>query len=270
MNCQLSSETRVKSLKKRNAGEPGVLPKVFKILDAIRENPGGLSLKAISESTRLNKATALRLLVELEESGYLFRDGDRRYAAGLKLTQFSRLDNFHSRLRDAARPELEGLCKETHETVNLAILHEGSVSYIDVIQSPHVFRLASRVAMRRPVYCTALGKALVAFTPQERREELLGSLTFTPHTAHTITDLVSFRRELELVVRRGYAVDQQESVAGARCVAAPILHPEGRAVAAVSVSGPMTRMSSDKVKLFAAAAIEAARAISARIYGKSA
>jgi DNA-binding IclR family transcriptional regulator len=257
-------------LKKKNAVEPGVLPKVFKILDAIRDNPGGLSLKSISESTRLNKATTLRLLTELEQSGYLFRDGARRYAAGLKLTQFSAGDNIHGRLRDAARPALEGLCKETHETVNLAILHDGSVSYIDVIQSPHVFRLASRVGMRRPVYCTALGKALVAFTPDEPREELLASLTFTPLTAHTITNLISFRRELELVVRRGYAADQQESVAGARCVAAPILNPEGRAVAAVSISGPVTRISSDKVKPFAAAAIQAARRVSERIYGRPA
>lgn len=247
--------------------DAGVLPKVFRILDLIRENPAGLNLTTISESARLNKATAYRLLTDLERSGYLFRDGSRLYTAGLKLTQFASPANFRSRLRDAARPALQELWRETHETINLGVLHAGTVLYLDVIQSPHIFRLASKVGMHRPVYCTALGKALVAFMPNEEREELLRPLPVTAYTAQTITNLVSLRKELDVVRRRRYAVDQQESVQGARCVAAPVLNAEDLAVAAVSIAGPVTRIGPDKVKLFAAAAREAAQGISERIYG---
>lgn len=247
----------------------GVLRKVFRILDVIRDNPAGLNLTAISKSARLNKATAYRLLSELERAGYLFRDGSRRYTVGLKLAQFSNPMNFESRLREAAHPALEALWKETHETVNLGVLHQETVLYVDVIQSPHIFRLASKIGMHRPVYCTALGKILMAFLPEEDCEELLKSLSFVAYTPRTITNVVSLRRELEITRGRAYAVDEQESVQGARCIGAPIFNPEGVAAAAISIAGPVTRIAANRIKTFAAAVTQVAQGISGRVYGVS-
>ena len=119
--------------------------------------------------------------------------------------------------------------------------------------------------MRRPAHATALGKVLVAFLPDEEKERVLGLLSFQALTPHSISNMVQFQEELELVRRRGYAVDNEESVLGARCVGAPILGPQREALAAISVAGPSTRISQDKIPLFARAVTESAQKISASL-----
>jgi IclR family acetate operon transcriptional repressor len=165
-------------------------------------------------------------------------------------------------LQAVARPILWELWKATQETVNLAVLDQGTVLYVDVIESPHEFRLSSRVGTRRSLHVTALGKALAAFLPEEPREAILSTITFQPATPKTIMNLLQFRQELDKISRQGYAVDDEEAVQGARCVSAPILNSEGEPVGAVSVSGPVTRVSPNQVVGLAAAVKSAARAIS--------
>src|SRR6202043_212296 len=122
---------------------------------------------------------------------------------------------------------------------------------------------SSRIGTRRSVHVTALGKALAAFLPAELRESILGSIAFQPATPRTIGNLVQFRQELDKISRQGYAVDDEEAVQGARCVSAPILNSDGEPIAAVSVSGPVTRVSPNQVAALAGAVTSAARAISA-------
>jgi IclR family acetate operon transcriptional repressor len=137
------------------------------------------------------------------------------------------------------------------------------VLYVDVIESPHEFRLSSRVGTRRSLHVTALGKALAAFLPAELRASVLSTIKFQPATPKTIMNLVQFRQELEKIRRQGYAVDDEEAVQGARCVSAPILNADREPIAAVSVSGPVTRVSPNQVAALAGAVNSAARAISA-------
>ena len=127
------------------------------------------------------------------------------------------------------------------------------------------FRMASQPGMHRRLNCTALGKALLAFLPAEHREELLPVLTFERATPRTIPNLARLQKELVRVVQQGYAIDDQETDTGARCVAAPILDESGRVAAAISVSGPITRMSRDRIHAYALATKKAARAISAQL-----
>jgi IclR family acetate operon transcriptional repressor len=130
------------------------------------------------------------------------------------------------------------------------------------MESPHEFRLSSRVGTRRSLHVTALGKALAAFLPAEPRENILSTITFQQATPRTIMNLVQFRQELEKIRRQGYAVDDEEAVQGARCVSAPILNADREPIAAVSVSGPVTRVSPNQVAALAGAVTSAARAIS--------
>jgi IclR family transcriptional regulator, acetate operon repressor len=171
--------------------------------------------------------------------------------------------NHGATLQAIARPILWELWKSTQETVNLAVLDQGTVLYVEVIESPHEFRLSSRVGTRRSLHVTALGKALAAFLPAEPRENILSTVTFQPATPKTILNLVQFRQELEKIRRQGYAVDDEESFQGARCVSAPIFNSDREAIAAVSVSGPLTRVSPNQVAGLAGAVTSAARAISA-------
>src|ERR1700746_1264319 len=245
-----------------SAAPVGVISKVLRILEALQGSSGGLPLKAICDRTGIHKSTAHRFLKHLERERYLIRTEAGAYLIGPRLSQLSPRGNQEATLQAVARPILWELWKSTQETVNLAVLDQGTVLYVDVIESPHEFRLSSRVGTRRSVHVTALGKALAAFLPAELRESILGSLGFQPATPKTIGNLVQFRQELEKIRRQGYAVDDEEAVQGARCVSAPILNSVGTPVAAVSVSGPVTRVTPSLVSALAGAVTSAAHAIS--------
>ena len=250
---------------KSNAGAAsvGVISKVLRILEALQGSSAGLGLKAVCDRTGIHKSTAHRFLKHLERERYLIRTEAGAYLIGPRLSQLSARGNQEATLQAVARPILWELWKATQETVNLAVLDQGTVLYVDVIESPHEFRLSSRVGTRRSVHVTALGKALAAFLPGETRENILNSIAFLPATPRTIGNLVQFRQELEKIRRQGYAVDDEEAVQGARCVSAPILDSDGKPIAAVSVSGPVTRVSPNQVNALAGAVTSAARAISA-------
>jgi DNA-binding IclR family transcriptional regulator len=240
----------------------GVISKVFQILEAIQASPSGLTLKPICDVTGVHKSTAHRFLKHLEREGYILRTESGAYMIGPRLSQMGARSNHRVTLQAVARPILWELWKSTGETVNLAVLDRGTVLYVDVLESPHEFRLASRVGIRRPVHATGLGKALASFLPDEQREQVLAAVNFQPLTAKTIMNMVQLRQELERVRRQGYAVDNEETTLGARCVSVPVFDAHRFSVAAVSVSGPVTRIGWEQVPALAEAAKNAARAIS--------
>lgn len=247
---------------KSGAHQVGVISKVLRILQAIQSTPTGLSLKAICDITRVNKSTAYRFLCHLESEGYLVRTEARTYLLGPQLTLMMTQANRSNTLQSVARPILWDLWKSTQETVNLAILDQGTVLYVDVIDSPHEFRLSSRVGSRRPLHATALGKALAAYLAPEQERVLLDGLPFQSLTPKTVMNLLQFRRELDYVRSQGYAVDDEEAVTGARCVAAAVLGANGRSVAAISVSGPVTRVTTAHLPTFGSALMQSSLAIS--------
>jgi DNA-binding IclR family transcriptional regulator len=249
----------------KKSGPPpvGVISKVFRILEAIQGAPSGLPLKSICDLTGINKSTAHRFLKHMERDGYLMHTESGVYLIGPRLAQMATRVNHRATLQAAAQPILWELWKSTRETVNLAVLDQATVLYVDVLESPHEFRLSSRVGTRRQLHATALGKALAAFLPEEQIEGILGAITFQPLTPKTIMNLVQLRQELQKIRQRGYAVDDEETTLGARCVSAPILGAGQEALAAISVSGPTTRIAPSQVAALAQAVIQAAAAISA-------
>ncbi len=243
----------------------GVVGKVLRILEALDASPTGLQLREIAQQTNVNKSTAYRFVAHLETEGYLFRDDAGAYVVGPKLARLGAGIAYHATLRKISRPVVVALSSETKETVNLGVLDGYDVLYLEVIESPHSFRMASQPGMHRPLNCTALGKALLAFLSTEQREEILPMLTFERATPRTIPSLGRLRKELTRVVQQGYAMDDQETDLGARCVAAPILDESGTVAAAISVSGPITRISRDRIQAYALATKKAARTISAQL-----
>src|SRR5262249_54936099 len=148
------------------------------------------------------------------------------------------------------------------ETVNLGILDGHQVLYVDVMQSTHTFRLASEVGSRRPLHCTSLGKAMAAYLPAQELQDLLKSIKLERLTPKTIVQRSKFEKDLVRVRQRGYAVDDEEAVLGARCVAAPIADESGKVVAGLSVSGPVTRITLARIGPLAALLKQAAVSIS--------
>lgn len=243
----------------------GVVSKVLRILEALDGSPTGLQLREIADQASVNKSTAYRFLAHLENEDYLFRADDGAYIVGPKLARLGSGVAYHATLRKVSRPVLTSIADWTKETVNLGVLDGHDVLYLDVMESPHTFRMVSQPGMRRPPNCTALGKAILAYLPIEQREEILPTLTFERFTSRTIPTLGRLRKELARVVHQGYAMDDQETDLGAICVAAPILDESGKVAASISVSGPLTRISREKCRVFAVAVKRGAQQISSRL-----
>ena len=243
----------------------GVLTRLLRILEAIHTGPAGLSLKDIAQLTGINKSTAYRILAHLESEGYLFRGDSGAYFIGPKLVRLAAATNHHAALREISRPILQQLSKATGETVNLAVPDGREVLYLDVVESSHSFRLASRPGMRRSMHRTALGKAVMAHLPAGEREKLLSALVLEPHIKDKNVPPAKLRKELARVCQQGYAVDDQESTLGARCVGAPIFEVPGKLVAVISISGPTTRIGKDQIPALGAKVAEAAQRISAQV-----
>ncbi len=253
------------TLRKPSPASVGVLTKVLAIFDLLDRTPGGLQLRSIVQLTKLNKSTAWRFLAHLEGAGYVVRDGDGAYLLGPRLVHLGAGSTYHGTIRRVSQPLLEELWRETGETVNLGVLDGKEVLYLVVLESPHSFRLVSQAGLRRPLHCTALGKVILAGQPTSARDELLNSTQLDKLTPRSITRPVALIAELGRIHSRGYAVDNEEVVAGARCIAAPILDCSGYVAAAVSVSGPVARMPRARIPAIAQCVQRAGNRISAAL-----
>lgn len=243
----------------------GVISKVLRIFEVLSASPAGLQLREIAEQAAINKSTAYRFLAHLESERYLFRDDSGAYLVGPRLVQFGSSSTYQMTLRKISRPVLQDLRNKTGETVNLGILDGQDVFYVDVVQSRNPFRMVSRIGSSRPIYCTAMGKTLLAFLPAQEKEHVLSSLRFQRFTPHTITKLEQFKEELAKVRQCGYGLDDEEATPGARCVAAPVLLEDEKVVAAVSVAGPTIRITTDRIPVFVEVVRAAGRTISSRL-----
>jgi DNA-binding IclR family transcriptional regulator len=250
------------TIKKMKSAPVGVIDKVLVILELLDHNPGGLKLKDIAEQSRINKSTAHRFLSHLETQNYLFRDNSGTYMIGPKLTKMGTGINFHATLAKICRGVLENVRAVTGETVYLAVLDGFEVLYVDVLETGHTFRLVSGVGMRRPFYCTSLGKAILAnIEDDHKREELFAAIRFDPITPRTITSLARLKKQLAVIRKQGFAFDDEEAVAGIRCLGAAILDSQGEVVGAISVSGPVVRVTTPRLPLFTQEICRAAREI---------
>jgi DNA-binding IclR family transcriptional regulator len=240
----------------------GVVSKVLRILEALNKSATGLRLREITELTGLNKSTAYRFLAHLEKEDYLFRDEGGVYIVGPKLARLGSGAAYHTTLRKVSRPVLLSISSVTKETVNLGVMDGNEVLYLDVMESPYTFRMVSQPGMRRHLNCTALGKAILAYLPEDEREHVFPMLIFEQLTPRTILGLPRLRKELRRISTLGYAMDDQEAVLGARCIAAPIFDGSGKVTAAISVSGPVTRIDRERFQSLAGTVGKGARTIS--------
>ena len=220
--------------------------RVFAILEELNKSP--LSLTEIAKRTHIHKTTMLRFLSTLCNLGYvLFNEGSKKYAISDKIQEFSQKNSVNN-LLNISMTKLIFLSEITQETIHLARLENRLLKYIHKIESTKTLRVvtSSKAGGENPLYCTGLGKAILAFLPEKEKEGFLDSITFIPFTTHTITDRVSLQKELVRIRDFGYSVDNEEHEEGVVCYAMPILNTKGYPIAAISVSGPLFRMKENK------------------------
>jgi DNA-binding IclR family transcriptional regulator len=219
------------------------LQRGMKVLDALLDARAPLSLEQICAYTELPKSTAFRIIVNLLQGHYLV-ETEEGYWLGLKMLRFGALIEEKLDLMQQARPFLTRLRDQVNETIHLAVLdNDLRVVYVEKLSTQHAVGLMmSRIGITAPMHCTALGKAMVAFRPEDDIRHWIVTHGLTPVTETTITHEDAFLQELREIRSRGYAVDNGEFEASVRCVAAPVRDRMGRVIAAVSISGPDTRM----------------------------
>jgi len=241
------------------------LARGFAVLERLSRD-SSLSLEQLSRDVHLAKATAYRLLMTLQALGYARRDEHDRWTMTLRLFNTGSRALDHLDLYTAARPVAEELAEHLGETVHMGVLEGDAAVYVLKIESKHTIRMFSRVGRRIPLYCTAIGKVLLAFAAPEEHAAALRSLRLVPLTPRTITARVALEAELDKVRRQGFAVDNEEHEHGIRCIGAPVFGHTGEVMAAVSASWPTFRFPADGL-VHATAAVRTAAARISSILG---
>lgn len=219
-----------------------VLQKALDLLEIITEG-GDLGLAELSARTGASKASSFRVLSTLHRRGYVSKDPvTRKYAPGPRLIALSFANVSKLQLAPRARAVLEELREEFGETVNLGILADHDVLYLDIAESARSLRMSSQAGARDRLHSTSLGKAILAALPPDEARALLESYDRKPATRRTIVDLEALTAELRVTRERGYSIDDEENEVGARCVGVAVTDVAGRPQAALSVSGPAARV----------------------------
>ncbi|MBI4906022.1 MAG: IclR family transcriptional regulator [Acidobacteria bacterium] len=238
-----------------------VVRSTFRILEELSRS-GGLGLNEICARTGVSKSTVFRVLTTLHSMGYVLRDPNRRsYLVSPSLADLVPEGAGIEQIRNIALPHMIMLRDSFGETVNLGHLQIDKIVYVEVVPSEYALRLSERQGATCPLHATALGKAILAVSRPELVKSLLARCTFEPFTEHTITDRDEFALELDRVRKRGYALDEEENMLMATCVAAPIVDPNGVPVAAISISGPSSRFHPKRDRKAVEALVGAVRAI---------
>jgi DNA-binding IclR family transcriptional regulator len=219
------------------------------VLEEFRGETDELGVTELSKKLKLHKNNVFRLLATLESRGYIEQNkATENYRLGLKALELGQTFIKQMGLLRQAKPILEKIVGNCNETAYVAIFKEGSVVYLDVVETDMTVRVVSRVGSRLPAYCTASGKVHLAFMSEDEINELLPNRQLKGYTSTTITDRETLKELLKTVADKGYAIDDEEMDLGVRCVAAPIRDYTRRIVGAISVSGPTMRLSNERIE----------------------
>jgi len=248
--------------------QPGVqtLERAFGLLETLSRHRGGMHLLELSRESGLHKSTVHRLLASMISLGYVQKaeDADGKYRLSLKLFEMAGRVVENIDVLEAARGALEDLRDSAQEAVHLVVRDSNHIVYVQKLESrTNSYHLFSRIGMRRPLYCTAAGKSILATLSNREVSEIWNQSDIKQHTGNTITELNALYRELDDIRGRGYALDNEENELGVRCIAAALRDFTGQSGAAFSISAPIVRMQDDRVAALSAEVLATAKRISA-------
>lgn len=240
------------------------LDKGLHVLDILSttESPGGLTLTELSRAIGMHRTTLFRILATLQARRLVERDSETdRYQIGLGILALASARLRALDIRHIARPTLLRLCAGVQETVFLAVLDGAEVVTVERFEGPQTIALRTEIGGRRPAYCTASGKAIMAELSGDEVERIL-ALGMPTRTSRTITSPLVMRHHLAEVRQRGFAIDDEERLEGVRCVGAPIFGYDGYICGAISIAAPALRTPWERLQSLGAEVRTAARDIS--------
>ena len=241
--------------------------RTFDLIEALSQAPKGTGLSELSAATSLNKSTVHRLLGCLIQMGYVSQDENTaKYYLTIKMYEvggriLNKLD-----MMTIARPYLEKLSDITGEAVHLVVRDGTDIVYIFKEDAgSNSVRMASRVGLRSPMYCTAVGKAILADLPDKDVSVIWEKSPIAKHTENTITTFDELKAQLDVIRTKGYAFDDEENELEVRCIGASILDNTGKVIGAFSVTAPIGRMSSSRMPVISGLVLKTRKEICAEL-----
>ncbi len=244
-----------------------IVNKAFQILKLISRSNQGLGISQIAARLDIGKSTVHGITAALEQQGALVRDpASKHYAIGPTLLELGRSLQERVDLRRLARPEMESLLSLCRETVFLGVMNQDHVTIIDRVESPKDFKISSPIGTALPLLAGAVGKVLLAGLPREQAHDLLNRGPLPQYTPNTITDAQAYEAGLDHIREQGYALDDEEYIAGVRAVAVA-LAPCGPFVPAIWVVGFKAALDDRRMEEVILHIRTAAERINARVSG---
>jgi IclR family acetate operon transcriptional repressor len=238
--------------------------KAITILDILAQNADdGINLTELCALIDIPKSTTYRYLVTLQELGLTERKSNDRYYLGTRIIELAGAYLLKSDLRNESQAALDELAEITAETVHLAVPSGTEVIYIAKIESKHTLGMFSHIGARLPMHCTALGKAILAFSDKNTLQLVINKAMIS-RTPHSIVSTQALENELAMIRSQGYAIDNEENELGIRCVGAPIFDYTGKPVGAISVSAPCDRMDKERSNFLGPLVRQATQMVSRR------
>ena len=253
----------------RQAGQVQSLVRALTLLEHLSQREHGATLTDAAQAAGLAASTAHRLLKSLEQMDFVSQDEERGlWFVGVKAFT---IGSAFVRARDVvaiARPFMRELMERSQETVNLAVLDQDEPVYLTQIECRQMIRAHALPGARAPVHCSGVGKALLATLPEARVAAIAQRRGLPRYTDKTLTTLPALNAELACVRERGWAADDEEHSLGMRCVASVLRNEHGEAIAAISLTGPVARMTDARLAELGALVRATAAKITAALGGR--
>lgn len=234
----------------RERGRAQSVQRALAILEGLGAEPHEVGIVDLSQRVGLPVSTVHRLLATLLDAGFVAQNAETgKYRVGVRAFELGNAFLKQTQLVDVVRPGMRQLGAALGETVNLAIQDGYSAVYVEQHESDHMLKIFTRTGTRVPLYCTGVGKVMLAGFTDAELDTYLAATDLAPRTHHTIVDPESLRQHIEQVRCQGYAMDNEDFELRVRCVAAPVRNHLGETVAAMSVSGPLHRLDDNQIAL---------------------
>jgi IclR family transcriptional regulator, KDG regulon repressor len=237
--------------------------RAVRILSMLSNGNQGMTLAEIASATGWHKSSIHKILVTLDHHGFLDRnEATKRYTLGIELMRCGQsvLNNLH--FNHSARSLLKELADYSGETATLAILRGTLMVIVDVVQSPGELRVSPPVGTMDPVTAKSNGKAVIAWLPDDRVDEIIKMIGLPSKTRNSIIKGKLYRNELAAVRKQGFAIDIEEFQEGISAVSAPVFISERQILGTLSIIGPSFRMTEEKLKLYGRKCAKAADQLS--------
>jgi len=238
---------RVAANGSKGAGHTQALSRGLALLETLAATDGGATLTTLADALSLPAPTAHRLLATLEQAGFVEAGANGEWRVGVRAFRAGSAFLSHRNLVAETLPRLERLMEQAGETANLAVIEDGEAVFVAQVQCRELMRMSAKLGTRGPLHASGVGKAMLAAMPDDAVAAAIVARGLRRYTAHTLTARDALVADLAATRGRGYAIDDQEHAQGLRCVAAAILDETGQPWAALSLAGPTSRLTPERV-----------------------